>query len=114
MCQCGKTRSVLKARLGTAPTVLGVEWTHRHYIKDDEYIAFDERSDPNTYIPEFLKREIARPIVRWEDGGQLGYEFLPNKYFYRHEEPKASDEFLADFWRLEREAERLLAGLGGK
>jgi len=35
-------------------------------------------------IAAFLKRETAKPIIRWEDSPQLGYEILPNKYFYRY------------------------------
>jgi Di-haem cytochrome c peroxidase len=38
-----------------------VDWTHRHYVKDDEYIPYGED------IEAFLKREIAKPIIRWED-----------------------------------------------
>src|SRR5262249_20800142 len=42
-----------------------VEWTHRHYVKDDEYIPYGED------IESFLKREIGKPIIRWEDSPQL-------------------------------------------
>lgn len=82
-----------------------VEWTHRHYIKDDEYIPFGED------IETFLKREIAKPIIRWEDSPQLGYEILPNKYFYRYQPPPLAKDLLEEFWRLEKEAEKLLEGL---
>ncbi|MCI0485898.1 MAG: type I restriction-modification system subunit M, partial [Blastocatellia bacterium] len=61
-----------------------VEWTHRHYVQDDEYIAHGED------IEAFLKREIARPIIRWEDSPQLGYEILPNNAFSRS--PGAADQ----------------------
>jgi type I restriction enzyme M protein len=87
------------------PEVLSVEWTHRHYVKDDEYIPHGE------YIEAFLKREIAKPIIRWEDSPQLGYEILPNKYFYRYEPPTPAKDLLAEFWRLEKEAEKMLEGL---
>ena len=33
-------------------------------------------------IDAFLKREIAKPIIRWKDSPQLGCEVLPNKCFY--------------------------------
>jgi DNA repair protein RadC len=56
-------------------------------------------------IEAFLKREIAKPIIRWQDSPQLGYEILPNKYFYRHQPPPPAKELLAEFWRLEKEAE---------
>jgi len=82
-----------------------VEWTHRHYVKDDEYIPYGED------IETFLNREIAKPIIRWQDSPQLGYEILPNKYFYRYQPPTPADELLAEFWRLEKEAETLLKGL---
>jgi hypothetical protein len=82
-----------------------VEWTHRHYVKDNEYIPFGED------IETFLNREIAKPIIRWADSPQLGYEILPNKYFYRYQPPTPAKELLAEFWRLEKEAEKLLEGL---
>ena len=50
-------------------------------MQDDEYIPHGED------IEAFLKREIAKPIIRWEDSPQLGYEILPNKYFYRYQPP---------------------------
>jgi type I restriction enzyme M protein len=84
-----------------------VEWTHRHYVKDDEYIPYGED------IETFLKREIAKPIIRWADSPQLGYEILPNKYFYRYQPPTPAKDLLDEFWRLEKEAEKLLQGLGG-
>jgi type I restriction enzyme M protein len=82
-----------------------VELTHRHYVKDDEYIPYGEN------IEEFLKREIAKPIIRWEDSPQLGYEFLPNKYFYRYQSPTPAKDLLYQFWKLEKKAEGLLGGL---
>lgn len=88
-----------------------VSWTHRHYVADDEYIPFNPDGDPADYIPAFLEREIARPIVRWQDSTQLGYEILPNKYFYRYQPPKPASELLAEFWALEKEAEGMLKGL---
>jgi len=57
-------------------------------------------------------REIAKPIIRWQDSPQLGYEILPNKYFYRYQPPTPAKELLKEFWRLEKEAETLLEGLG--
>ena len=84
---------------------VSVEWTHRHYVQDDEYIPHGED------IEAFLKREIAKPIIRWEDSPQLGYEILPNKYFYRYQPPTPAKELLAEFWKLEKEAEKMLEGL---
>ena len=83
---------------------VAAEFTHRHYISDNEYIQYGED------IEEFLKREIAKPIIRWQDSPQLGYEILPNKYFYKYQPPKHADELLKEFWALEREAEKMLAG----
>lgn len=91
-----------------------VSYTHRHYIKDDEYIPFDAKGKPDTYIPAFLEREIEKPIIRWQDRSQLGYEILPNKYFYRYSPPPAADDLLKQFWKLEEEAEGLLKGLAGQ
>jgi type I restriction enzyme M protein len=94
-----------KATFGAAEEILSVEWTHRHYVADDEYIPFGED------IAAFLKREIAKPIIRWADSPQLGYEILPNKYFYRYQPPKPARELLAEFWKLEKEAEKMLERL---
>ena len=95
----------LKAALGVKPEIISVEWTHRHYIQDNEYIPHGED------IEIFLKREIAKPIISWNDSPQLGYEILPNKYFYRYEPPTPAKELLEEFWRLEKEAEKMLEGL---
>ncbi len=95
----------IKALMEGRPEVVSVTWTHRHYVKDDEYIPHGEN------IEEFLKKEIAKPIIRWQDSPQRGYEILPNKYFYRYEPPTPAKELLAEFWKLEKEAEKLLEGL---
>ncbi|MHB1621012.1 MAG: type I restriction-modification system subunit M [Sulfuricella sp.] len=101
----GSAAKKLKAALGDKPEIISVEWTHRHYVQDDEYIPHGED------IAEFLKREIAKPIIRWEDSPQLGYEILPNKYFYRYQPPTPAKDLLKEFWRLEKEAEKMLEGL---
>ena len=75
-------------------------------MQDDEYIQHGED------IEAFLKREIAKPIISWEDSPHLGYEILPNKYFYRYQPPTPAKELLEEFWRLEKEAEKMLEGLG--
>ncbi len=99
-----------KALMENKPEIVSVEWTHRHYVKDDEYIPHGEE------IEAFLKREIAKPIIRWEDTKKdgktiLGYEILPNKYFYRYQPPTLAKDLLAEFWKLEKEAEKMLEGL---
>ncbi len=99
-----------KALMEDKPEIVSVGWTHRHYVKDHEYIPHGEE------IEAFLKREIAKPIIRWEhtrkDGKTiLGYEILPNKYFYRYQPPTPANELLDEFWRLEKEAEKMLEGL---
>lgn len=94
-----------KALMEHGPNMLAVEWTHRHYVKDDEYIPYGED------IEAFLKREIARPIIRWQDSPQLGCEILPNKYFYRYKSPTSANTLLEEFWELEKRAEELLRGL---
>ena len=94
-----------KTLMQDRPEIISVEYTHRHYVQDDEYIPHGED------IETFLKREIAKPIIRWEDSPQLGYEILPNKYFYRYQPPTPAKELLAEFWKLEKEAEKMLEGL---
>jgi type I restriction enzyme M protein len=93
------------------PEIISVDWVHRRYVQDDEYIPHGED------IEGFLTREIAKPIIRWEDTKKdgkpiLGYEIFPNKYFYRYQPPTPSKDLLKKFWSLEKEAERLLANLG--
>jgi len=100
----------LKTALGDKPEIISVEWTHRHYVQDDEYIPHGED------IETFLKREIAKPIIRWEDTKKngktiLGYEILPNKHFYRYQPPTPAKELLAEFWKLEKKAGGILKGL---
>lgn len=95
----------VKAALGDGSEILSIQWTHRHYVQDDEYITHGED------IAGFLKREVAKPIIRWEDSPQLGYEILPNKYFYRYHPPTPAKDLLAEFWRLEKHAEKMLEGL---
>jgi len=82
-----------------------VVFTHRHYVSDTEYIPFGQD------IEAFLKREIDKPVIRWNDSPQLGYEILPNKYFYKYESPKPADELLREFWNLEKAAENMLRKL---
>ena len=99
-----------KEVLADADETLSVEWTHRHYVQDDEYIPHGED------IATFLKREIAKPIIRWEETKKdgktiLGYEILPNKYFYRYQPPTPAKDLLAEFWKLEKDAEKMLVGL---
>jgi hypothetical protein len=36
---------------------------------------------------------------------------LPNKYFYHYQPPTPAKELLVEFWRLEKEAEKILEGL---
>lgn len=98
-----------KEAMTDADETLAVEWTHRHYVRDDEYIPHGED------IAAFLQREIAKPIIRWEETKKdgkpiLGYEILPNKYFYRYQPPTPAKDLLAEFWRLEKEAEKMLEG----
>jgi type I restriction enzyme M protein len=94
-----------KALMKGKPELLGIEWTHRHYVKDDENIPHGED------IALFLKREIGKPIIRWEESSRLGYEILPNKYFYHYQPPKPAKDLLAEFWRLEKEAEKRMGAL---
>jgi type I restriction enzyme M protein len=82
---------------------------HRHYIVNNEYIPFDRtKEDKQAYIDAWLKKEIDYEIIRWQEYKQLGYEILPNKYFYKYQEPTPSEELIKEFWALEEEAEQLL------
>ncbi|MGY6647740.1 N-6 DNA methylase [Wenyingzhuangia sp. IMCC45574] len=82
---------------------------HRHYIVDNEYIPFDRtKTDKEAYINAFLAKEIDYQIIHWEAYKELGYEILPNKYFYKYQEPESSDKLIEQFWELEEEATNLL------
>lgn len=111
LCPEDSATKKLKALLPEGAEVLSVKWTHRHYVQDDEYIPFEADGNPEEYIPAFLQREIGKPIIRWKDSEQLGYEILPNKYFYRYQEPAQAVELLREFWRLEKKSEEMLVGL---
>ena len=85
-------------------------YNHRHYIQDNEYIPFDRSTDDKTaYIKAVLAKEIDYEIIDWEEVEELGYEILPNKYFYKYQEPENSDALIEQFWQLEEEATQLLA-----
>ena len=105
--QTGKTANEIKRWLKECR--IGADYHHRHYIVDNEYIPFDRSyDDKGKQINEFLAREIDYEIIRWKEYDELGYEILPNKYFYKYVEPRPSDELIEEFWQLEREAEMLL------
>lgn len=88
------------------------EFHHRHYIADTEYIPFDAtQTDKEKHINQFLADEIDYQIISWEEVEQLGYEVLPNKYFYQYVEPVSSDQLINEFWELEKQAEDLLSGI---
>jgi len=90
------------------------EYHHRHYIADTEYIPFDaNQSDKAAHIEQFLADEIDYQIISWQEVDQLGYEILPNKYFYQYVEPTSSDQLMDDFWDLEEKAKTLLKGIKG-
>lgn len=83
---------------------------HRHYVEDKEYIPYNrEATDKEAYINSVLAKEIDYQILSWIEYEQLGYEILPNKYFYKYKEPDKSDVLIEQFWELEREAEDLLS-----
>lgn len=85
------------------------DYYHRNYIVDNEYIPFNaEQPDKAEHINQFLADEIDYEIIAWEELDQLGYEVLPNKYFYKYVEPAVSDELIEEFWALEDQAKNLL------
>lgn len=103
----GKSVKDIKNYLKVA--ALEATYTHRHYVVDNEYIPYDpDATNRAGYIEAFLTREIEYPIIRWQEAEQLGYEILPNKYFYRYEEPTPSDQLIYEFWQLEEQAEAIL------
>ncbi|QXP63250.1 class I SAM-dependent DNA methyltransferase [Polaribacter sp. HaHaR_3_91] len=84
-------------------------YNHRHYITDNEYIPFDKTAkNKESYINAFLAKEIDYEIIDWAAYENLGYEILPNKYFYKYQEPESSDVLIDQFWELEDEAKKLL------
>lgn len=85
------------------------EYYHRNYIVDNEHIPFDRtKKNKEKQISDFLEKEIEHEIIKWKEYSQLGYEILPNKYFYKYVEPTPSDTLINEFWELEKEAENLL------
>lgn len=78
------------------------QFTHKHYVEDDEYIPYGED------LESFLKREIDKPIICWQDSPKLGYEILPNKYFYKYVPPESADKLLKEFFKLEASAVEML------
>lgn len=83
-----------------------IEFTHPYFIDDTEYIPYGND------IEKFLNDEIGKEIIRFTDATQLGYEILPNKYFYKYEAPKETEKLLEEFWALEKEAEDILISMG--
>lgn len=102
-----KTINELKAWFKNQNT--NADFNHRHYIVDNEYIPFDRtQKDKKAYVNAFLAKEIDYQIITWKEYDQLGYEILPNKYFYKYQEPTPSDDLIKEFWQLEKDAEKLL------
>jgi len=88
------------------------EYYHRHYISDTEYIPYNiKKANKEKYIEQFLADEIDYQIISWQEVEQLGYEILPNKYFYKYVEPVPSEQLINEFWELEKQAEELLSGI---
>lgn len=102
-----KTINELKAWFKNQNT--NADFNHRHYIVDNEYIPFDRtQKDKKAYVNAFLAKEIDYQIITWKEYDQLGYEILPNKYFYKYQEPTPSADLIKEFWQLEKDAEKLL------
>jgi len=85
------------------------EYKHRHYISEIEYIPYDKSSmDKNTYISNYLIHEIGYEIIKWTEYRELGYELLPNKYFFKYKEPESSDKLIKEFLDLDSKVDNLL------
>jgi type I restriction enzyme M protein len=102
-----KIGEIFKWWQNTYETKTSVLFTHRQYITDFEYIPFNEN------IKTFVEREIDKPIISISNTPQLGYEILPNKYFFQYEEPLKAEDVLKEFWGMEKEAEAILRRLEG-
>jgi type I restriction enzyme M protein len=83
-------------------------YTHRNYVTDNEYIPFNEN------IEEFVKREIDKPIINIDKNPSIGYEILPNKYFFKYVAPPKAENVLQDFWELKEQAEAIINQLERK
>jgi type I restriction enzyme M protein len=83
-------------------------YTHNHYITDHEYIPFNED------INAFIYREIDKPIIDIQPAPPIGYEILPNKYFFNYVAPPKAADVLQDFWKLEKQAEAIINQLEGR
>lgn len=104
-----KDKSVNELKAWFKDQDVKADFYHRHYIVDNEYIPFDRtQEDKQAYINAFLAKEIDYQIITWAAYDQLGYEILPNKYFYKYQEPTPSDDLIKEFWQLEKDAEKLL------
>ena len=74
--------------------------------RSNSLIPHDAKSrEPGDQWPE-NKRKLDRML-----SNQLGYEILPNNYFYRCQPPTPAQDLLKEFWRLEKDAEKLLEGI---
>jgi type I restriction-modification system DNA methylase subunit len=60
-------------------------------------------------LPIIVIRRLECVLIDWRT--QKAAEILPNRYFYRYEPPTPAKDLLKEFWRLEKEAEKLLEGL---
>lgn len=81
---------------------VSAEYFHRHYLEDTEYVSHGED------LEKFIQKEFNNPIIKWEDSPQLGYEFVPTKFFYEPLIPTPSDELLNQFWKIEKQTEKIL------
>lgn len=83
-----------------------IEYKHPYFVDDTEYIPYGKD------IEKFLNDEIQKEIIRYKDAEQLGYEILPNKYFYKYKAPESAEKLLKEFWELEKSAENTLISMG--
>ena len=105
-----KNKTIKEIKTWMKVQEISANYNHRHYIQDNEYIPFDRnKNDKAAYIDAFLAKEIDYEIIDWEEYEELGYEILPNKYFYQYQEPENSNALIEQFWQFEEEATKLLA-----
>jgi type I restriction enzyme M protein len=81
---------------------ISATYYHRHYLEDAEYVTFGQELETH------INREFKNPIIKWEDSAQLGYEFIPTRFFYEPLMPVSSETLLSKFWQIEEKTEKIL------
>ncbi len=112
-----------KANVEKFVTVHGQEISPTNYAVCRADLLIKNDRQPTVHLGNSLIPHDAKsrePGDQWPENkwkfdrmlsNQLGYEILPNKYFYRYQPPTPAKDLLKEFWRPEKVAEKLLEGL---